>query len=657
VDIRWHRRISFRLAVVMLAAIGIAAGIIAVVAELLPGTGPLGMGALVVGLTVVAGGLLYAYIYSVLLPLNRLQGYLGELLDGNFAAKTEIRRQDELGQLARNLRQVAQLIENGDRVSRSLAMLIRGFREYRDEAELYRAIVDSVQECLGCQRVALFVRTFAGLGLELVASRGIRESELAGIQRIALDAELSQLRQLLLDRPLLGPDVRAELPEELKVLDPLLSLDASSIAPVYSRGSPSGLLYVAFSGSGRSLSELERTTLLNIAGNVELVLEAARIQAEFRRTSQEMERIISLAPLGIFTLDATGTCTSANTGLAELLDRPEPRSLIGRNLLTEEPMRNAGLDGVLREALGGSPVERQNVHYVSEKGRGVYLYLRGTPMRDDAGRVTGVLGIALDMTARVRLEDQLERSYERLAQAYSELQKINHMKSRFIDIASHELRTPVTVMRGYLDLLESTYGKKMDERLLSKLHSMRQNTERLSELVEEMLDVTRLEKGSLQIKREPISIEAVARDVYTQYKPLADDKDQKMTVEVEGSIPVIQADKRRVKEAIGNLVNNAIKYTQKGGRVQIGLRDEGRTVHLWVRDNGIGIPLEELNKIFERFYIITSQELSHQVDRLGLGLPITKGIVEAHGGEVWVESQVGKGSIFHIRLPKGEEAT
>lgn len=656
-DVRWHQRIAVRIAAAGVGILAVASGLVAFVALHFPDLGPVGWAALTGGLTVVGALFFYWYVQQILLPLNRLRAYLGELLDGNFAAKTEIRLQDELGQLARSLRQVAQLIENGDRVSRSLAMLIRGFREYRNAEELHRAITESVQECLGCQRVALFARAASGSGLELVGSRGLRESELAGIQRLSLEPDLGPLSHLFLDRPLLGPEARGELSEELAALEPLLGFDACGIAPVFSRGTPSGLLYIAFSGSGRSLSELERATLLNVAGNVELVLEAARIQAELRKTSLEMERIISLAPLGIFTLDATGMCTSANSGLASLFDRPDARSLIGRNFLVEEPIRNAGLDAVLREALNGNQVERHNVHYVSEGGRGVYVYLRGTPMRDDSGRVMGVLGIALDMTARVRLEDQLERSYERLAQAYSELQKINHMKSRFIDIASHELRTPVTVMRGYLDLLESTYGSKMDERLLSKLRSMRQNTERLSELVEEMLDVTRLEKGSLQIKREAMSVETVARDVHTQYQPLAEDKDQKFTLEVEGAIPAIHADKRRVKEAIGNLVSNAIKYTQKGGRVQIGMRDEGRTVHVWVRDNGIGIPLEELNKIFERFYIITSHELSHQVDRLGLGLSITKGIVEAHGGEIWVESQVGKGSIFHIRIPKGEEAS
>ncbi|MGD9963696.1 MAG: sensor histidine kinase, partial [Thermoplasmata archaeon] len=99
-------------------------------------------------------------------------------------------------------------------------------------------------------------------------------------------------------------------------------------------------------------------------------------------------------------------------------------------------------------------------------------------------------------------------------------------------------------------------------------------------------------------------------------------------------------------------VDNAITYTDEGGRVQVGSRDEGRIVHVWIKDNGIGIPLENLGKIFDRFYIVAKDDLAHQVDRIGLSLPIAKGIIEAHGGRLWVESQVGKGSVFHIDLPK-----
>jgi signal transduction histidine kinase len=112
------------------------------------------------------------------------------------------------------------------------------------------------------------------------------------------------------------------------------------------------------------------------------------------------------------------------------------------------------------------------------------------------------------------------------------------------------------------------------------------------------------------------------------------------------------ADRRRIRDVFNHVIDNAVKYTQEEGRVHVGVRDEGKMVHIWVKDNGIGIPLENLGRIFDRFYIVASNDLAHPVDRIGLSLPISKGIVEAHGGRIWVESQVGKGSVFHIELPK-----
>jgi signal transduction histidine kinase len=129
-------------------------------------------------------------------------------------------------------------------------------------------------------------------------------------------------------------------------------------------------------------------------------------------------------------------------------------------------------------------------------------------------------------------------------------------------------------------------------------------------------------------------------------------KRQSVSLDLESKLPLIMADRRRLKDVFNNILDNAIKYTQESGKIQVGASDEGKMLHVWFKDNGIGIPLENLGGLFDRFHIVTRNELSHQVDRLGLGLPISKGIIEAHGGRIWVESQVGKGSVFHVDLPK-----
>jgi signal transduction histidine kinase len=226
------------------------------------------------------------------------------------------------------------------------------------------------------------------------------------------------------------------------------------------------------------------------------------------------------------------------------------------------------------------------------------------------------------------------------------------MKTQFIDVVSHELRTPLTVMRGYIDLMESEHAARSDPKSAARLKTIKSNTDRLYSLVESMLDVSRLEKGSLQISPEPVRLESILEETVQARRQEAEDKKQTMVLEIDGALPLMMADRRRLKDVFNNIVDNAIKYTQEGGRIQVCARDEGKVVHVWVKDNGIGIPLENIGKIFDRFHIVASNDLSHQVDRLGLGLPISKGIVEAHGGRMWVESQVGRGSVFHVDLPK-----
>ena len=184
------------------------------------------------------------------------------------------------------------------------------------------------------------------------------------------------------------------------------------------------------------------------------------------------------------------------------------------------------------------------------------------------------------------------------------------------------------------------------------LKTIRANTDKLYALVESMLDVSRLEKGSLQINVEPTKIDTILEEAVKARSHDAVEKKQSMSLEVEGELPLINADRRRIRDVFNNILDNSIKYTGEGGRVQIGERGEGKIIHVCIRDNGVGIPLENLGKIFDRFYIVASDDLSHQVNRIGLSLPISKGIVEAHGGRLWVESQVGKGSVFHISLPK-----
>ncbi len=431
-----------------------------------------------------------------------------------------------------------------------------------------------------------------------------------------------------------------------------LGVERVIVAPVLRKGEFLGYLALANKAGRPDFSESTSRLVSGLSVSLAMIMENAKLYNSLRKSMDETENLLNIAPVGILRCDSKGIFKAVNEQLLQMLERSSAQDLIGTSVFEVPVITKSGLDSLLLQAMEGREGEKADVHIVTRPDRAVYLHVKVTPVRSESGELNEILLVAMDTTSKVRLQNQLERSYEKLTQTYQELERVTKMKTQFIDIVSHELRTPLTVMRGYIDLMESEYSAKLEPKFTARLKTIKANTDRLYSLVENMLDVSRLEKGSLQISAEPVRIDALLEEMVQARKHDAEHKKQTMSIEVEGRLPLIMADRRRLKDVFNNIVDNAIRYTQEGGRIQVCARDEGKMVHIWVKDNGVGIPLENLARIFDRFHIITSNDLSHQVDRLGLGLPISKGIVEAHGGRIWVESQVGKGSVFHVDLPK-----
>ncbi len=382
------------------------------------------------------------------------------------------------------------------------------------------------------------------------------------------------------------------------------------------------------------------------------VLESFHLISESDKLKTDIQSIFSMAPVGIIMIDSTGMIIDANKQAISMLGCGIPLDdVVGDNILTGNRFKGSGIDDVIRKTLGGEENDAEGMKFKSSNGRVCYLHARLRPVTMVSGKIHAI-GVLADVTQRVRLQQQLERSYHTLTEAFQELQRVDKMKTRFIDVVSHELRTPLTVMRGYLELLSSEYKDKMDPKVLSKLQTIKSNTDRLYDIVESMLDVARIEKGAMEITKQESSVRALVDGVVSSQKPLAQEKHQEIDVVTIGEIGSAKMDAKKMHDALKNILNNAIRYTPDGGKIQVGMADEGKMVHIWIRDNGIGIPLADLEKIFDRFHIVVAKELSHQVDRMGLGLPIAKGIIENHGGKIWVESETDKGSIFHVNIPK-----
>jgi len=277
-----------------------------------------------------------------------------------------------------------------------------------------------------------------------------------------------------------------------------------------------------------------------------------------------------------------------------------------------------------------------------------------------------------------RLVDKLEEKIAALTAVNEQLRHSDEMKSRFISIAAHELRTPLTIIRGYLDILLEPDELSSDPSVATMLEGIAGGVRRLHEIVQDMLDVTRIEAQALELQIAPVRLTEVAQKAVALHRNNAERRNLTLTLEPLNHLPTIWGDGSRIQQILSNLIGNAIKYTPNGGSITVSGRVMGQEarasapdhlvdesyVELIVADTGVGVDPSEQDRIFERFYEVRDPRL-HSTSKtdfmgggVGLGLSIARGVAEAHGGWIWVESEGYApercpGSRFHVILPVG----
>jgi signal transduction histidine kinase len=259
----------------------------------------------------------------------------------------------------------------------------------------------------------------------------------------------------------------------------------------------------------------------------------------------------------------------------------------------------------------------------------------------------GSLELASVLASQSAIAIKNARLFEETQRAYSELKKLDKLKSEFINIASHELRTPLTVLLGYAALLD----EQADETTKRYTQSVIESANRLNELVTDMLNLRYLEAGEMELELRPLRVSEVAEDVVHELGLMAEEKAQVITIDVPERMPSIRADARKMHLILSNLVSNAIKFTPQGGEIEIAAAMSEDELTMSVRDTGIGIPAEELDRLFDRFYQV-GESLRREHQGLGLGLSIAKELVKLHQGRVWLESEVGKGSAAFFTISR-----
>ena len=239
---------------------------------------------------------------------------------------------------------------------------------------------------------------------------------------------------------------------------------------------------------------------------------------------------------------------------------------------------------------------------------------------------------------------------EELARKNEELTHLDQLKSDFMATMSHELRTPLTSIIGYSDMLLSGMTGELNEKQSTFVDSILKGGESLLNLINDVLDLTKIEAGRLELNREPVDLRAALLGVLPVVKPRAQDKRIRISTFLPTDLPPVLADPGKLNQVLLNLITNGIKYTHENGSVSVEARTSGEMVEIWVNDTGIGIAKEDQQKVFQRFTQIDSSATRSQ-GGTGLGLAIVKELVEMHGGSIRVQSKLGKGSSFVFTMP------
>jgi signal transduction histidine kinase len=232
---------------------------------------------------------------------------------------------------------------------------------------------------------------------------------------------------------------------------------------------------------------------------------------------------------------------------------------------------------------------------------------------------------------------------------YRKAQNAVRARDEVLRVVSHDLRNPLnTVMMGADLLLEDAQGELREGPFGRTLRMMRNATESANRMIGDLLDVSRIEAGQLAIELSAVSLAPLLDEAVERHRQLAAERGIELRVREDDTLPDVLADRDRVLQILGNLLGNALKFTPSGGRIEVGMEAEGDEILCYVADSGPGIPAEQLPHIFDRFW------QAHRSDRrgLGLGLAIVQGLVEAHGGRVWAESEAGRGTRFQFTLPR-----
>jgi len=384
------------------------------------------------------------------------------------------------------------------------------------------------------------------------------------------------------------------------------------------------------------------------------IVEFEEEEAERRRAEEALQqsernyRVLFESTLdGMFVIDAqTMKVVLANQNAANIYGFKSAEDAVGVNPLDYIHLgdRVRARRVIVEDLFEKDLRQIHEFRSTTEDGRDIWISVVGT-RTEYQGKLAALISVR-DISERKRSENKVQQLYEQERKLRQELEAEMKRRVEFTRALAHELKTPLTPVMASSELL---VAELKQEPLLSLAKNVNRGASNLNNRIDELLDLARGEIGMLQIKSETVDIGKLLREATQDMTPVASGKNQSITLELPDFLPLVKGDEGRLRQVVLNLLNNACKYTPERGRITLRARRDGANLVVEVQNTGRGITEEEQKRLFEPYHRLESDR--EHLSGLGLGLALSKTLVELHGGRIWVQSQAGKGSIFGFSVP------
>jgi PAS domain S-box-containing protein len=420
--------------------------------------------------------------------------------------------------------------------------------------------------------------------------------------------------------------------------------------PVVESGVVIGVIEV-LAAHVRGIQDDEVTMLSTVGVEIGQFIRRSDITQALRRSEADHRAIFERSPIGIVRISSDGELVESNPAVLSMLeyDFVALRGSAWPDLLRayDQAAARQQFAPLLAGITSGSSVQ---VRAATASGKWLWLQLTATSIPDSNGRPEHVLVMIEDVTTVRETSDQLAEALESQRNANANLEKLDHTKTEFLSIVSHEFRTALTGIQGFSELIRE--GGLEIEEVRAYGGYIFNDADRINRLIGDMLDLDRMESGRMSMRSGDVDINEVLSEAITRSSTSVASVD--FESDLDPRLPIVAGDRDRLIQVVSNLVNNAVKYSPDGGKVTLSTRSEDGFALVSVADTGLGIPPDEIGHVFERFRRVRSGA-AQSIPGTGLGLTIVKQIVEMHGGKIWVESAVGHGSAFHFTIPLAAE--